>query len=263
MAKEFEALELNKTWAVVPLPTGKRALPCKWVYKVKYKSDGSLERFKAGLEEVFMKFPPGLTPHSPNYITAALNFKGYSHSLNDYSLFFKKLEGKITILAVYVDDILITWDDPIEHIHLKEFLNTEFKIKDLGQAHYFLGMEIIREQHGLILTQKRYTLDLLDEFAYFELKPAPPPLDPTRKLRADEDPTFYRCLLGKLNFLTHTRPDLSFAVQHLSQYMQAPRQSHLDVVFHCQRCLLDEPSLGLFMNSDQYLCLVAFCDSDW
>lgn len=111
-----------------------------------------------------------------------MQFKGYNASLNDYSLFFKHTGDLVSIVAVYVDDILITGNDVIEIQRLKDFLHVEFKIKDFGLLHYFLGMEILRDENGIIISQRKYILDLLAEFDISHLHSVSSPMDPSCKL---------------------------------------------------------------------------------
>uniref|UniRef100_A0A7C9CSR4 Reverse transcriptase Ty1/copia-type domain-containing protein n=1 Tax=Opuntia streptacantha TaxID=393608 RepID=A0A7C9CSR4_OPUST len=240
-------------------------------------------------EEIYMKVPAGIHTQVPRAVcklqkslyglkqasrqwyeklTQVLYSKGYKHSSNDYSLFYKKTGESHIFLAVYVDDILVTGDNDQEIQMLKAYLDATFKIKDLGAAHYFLGMELLPVRDGLVMTQRKFTKELLSEFRDAHMTPVVCPLDSTHKLLPDQgtllpDPAIYRRLVGKLNFLTHTRPDLAFAVQHLSQFMQQPRQPHLQAAYHVLRYLHGQPDLGILISNTAQYNLEAYCDSDW
>ncbi|XP_016570554.2 uncharacterized protein LOC107868382 [Capsicum annuum] len=149
----------------------------------------------------------------------ALHSRGYYHSLNDYFLFTRGSGSSLVLLTVYVDDIILTGTDLEEISNLKLFLHDQFKIKDLGLLHYFLGIEVFYSGSGILLHQSKFIHDLLKEYHCDTSSSLP-------------QPDKYRSLLGKFNFLTHTRPDMSFTVQHLSQFMQHPCVPHMKAVIH-------------------------------
>lgn len=127
----------------------------------------------------------------------------------------------MVFVRVYVDDVLFTGNDLTEIQMLKTFLHEQFKIKDLGRLHYFLGLEVLYRDGRILISQRKFVLDLLKEYDCLHSTSLSSPLDPTIKLKAKEgvplsDPTFYRQLVGKLNFLTNTRLDIAYGVQHLS-----------------------------------------------
>nr|XP_016480597.1 PREDICTED: uncharacterized mitochondrial protein AtMg00810-like [Nicotiana tabacum] len=215
-------------------------------------------------KEVYMKFPAGFPSPSPTHVC---RLKKSLYGLRQASRQCG-CGSSVSQVAVYIDDILLTGNNEQELTELKHFLDAEFKIKDLGHLSFFLVMEILQEPSGLLVSQRKCTFELLIEFSCLDLSPVTSPLDPSIKLFAGVGPpipdlSIYRRLHGKLNLLTHTRPDLSFAVQHLYQFMQDPRSPHLAAAMHCLRYLLKDPGLGLFMSSSPSFDLLAFCDSDW
>lgn len=117
---------------------------------------------------------------------------------------------------------------------LKARLHSLFGIKDLGLLHYFLGFEVSYVPDGITMTQKKFTNELLMDSGIQDDKSVCTPFPLNCKLAAYNgellpDATPYRVLLGKLNFLTNTRPDLSYAVRTLSQFMQQPRLPHFNM----------------------------------
>ena len=171
-------------------------------------------------------------------------------------------------LLVYVDDIIITGPSQ-QHINsLKQFLHSQFKLKDLGPLKYFLGIEIARSTAGIVFSQRNYTLQLLEDTSFLACKPTFVPMDSKLRLTAFDgdllsDPSSYRRLIGRLLYLTLSRPDISIAIHQLSQYVAQPRLPHQQAAHHLLRYLKHHPGQGLLFCSSSSLQLKAFSDADW
>ena len=129
-----------------------------------------------------------------------------------------------------MDVIVITRSDSIGILTLKSFLHNQFHTKDLGMLKYFLGIEVMRSKQGILLSQRKYVLDILSETGKLGAKPCSTPMVPnvqlTKKGELFEDPERYRRLVGKLNYLTITHPNIVYSVSVLSWYMSSPTVSH-------------------------------------
>ena len=138
------------------------------------------------------------------------------------------------MLIVYVDDIVITGSDSIGISSLKSFLQGQFHTKDLGILRYFLGVKVMRSEHGIFLSKKKYVLNLLSETGKLRAKPCSSPMAPslhlTREGKSFEDPDRYKRLAGKLNYFTVTFPDIAHSVTIVNQYMSALTVNHGVVV---------------------------------
>lgn len=168
----------------------------------------------------------------------------------------------------YVDDILITGSDSDLIHELQENLKTSFHMKDLGSLKYFLGLELHPTPSGILLNQQKYAQDLISLAGLESCNSVLTPLEVNLKLSKDEgellsDPSLYRQLVGSLNYLTITHPDISFAVQQVSQFMQAPRHLHLSVVRRIIRYLKSTSAHGLLYSTDSSLQLAGYSDPDW
>ncbi|KAJ9180876.1 hypothetical protein P3X46_009068, partial [Hevea brasiliensis] len=194
MKEEMEALDANGTWELLPLPTGKKAIGCKWVFTVKVNPDGSVARLKARLVAKGYAQTYGSLyglKQSPRAwfgrFSEAVQEFGMQKSKCDHSVFYRQSEAGLILLVVYVDDIVITGSDSAGISSLKTFLQTQFQTKDLGLLKYFLGIEVMRSKKGIFLSQRKYVLDLLIETGKFGAKPCSAPMTPTLQASRDSE----------------------------------------------------------------------------
>jgi len=164
--------------------------------------------------------------------------------------------------------MVVTGNDEKAINDLKTFLNSCFKIKDLGPLKYFLGIEVARSKTGITVCQRKYTLDILEEAGLLGAKPAKVPMEPDLVLTdtgsaALKDTTRYRHLVGKLIYLTISRPEITYSVNTLSQFMQEPKLHHLKTAHRLLHYLKAAPGQGLLFPSDSPLHLIGYCDADW
>lgn len=200
--------------------------------------------------------------------STTLKEAGFIQSAVDYSLFTSSHGSCFTAVLVYVDDVIITGNDNATISHLKSFLNSKFRIKDLGLLKYFLGIEVARSATGLFLSQRKYLLDILKDTGFLDSKPAPFPMEQHLRLVANDEaplinPESYRRLVGRLIYLTITWPDLTYSVHMLSQFMHKPGKSHLDAAHRVLRYLKGTPNHGFLLPSTCNLQLSAYSNSDW
>lgn len=240
-------------------------------------------------EEVYMEQPPGFVAQgesdrvcrlrkslyglkqSPRAwfgkFSQAIETWGMIKSEHDHSVFYRKSPSGIILLVVYVDDIVITGSDAAGIASLKLFIHTQFHTKDLGLLKYFLGVEVSRNKQGIYLSQRKYVLDLLTETGKLGAKPCSAPMTPNLHLTDEgtpfDNPERYRRLVGKLNYLTITRPDIAYSVSVVSRFMASPTMDHWTALEQILCYLKGTPGRGLLYTGHWHTRIECFSDADW
>ncbi|GJS23648.1 retrovirus-related pol polyprotein from transposon TNT 1-94 [Tanacetum coccineum] len=241
--QELATLHQTQTWDLVPLLVGKRAIGSRWVYKIKTKSDGSIERYKARLVA-----------------------KGYAQEYGmDYEETFAPVAKMTTVRTLIA---VASSHDCVGIESLKLELAHHFAMKDLGLLRYFLGIKVAYSPKGYLLSLSKYIGDLLHRARITDKMVEDIPIDAKAKYTPTDgdplpDPSLYRTIVGSLVYLTVTRPYISYAVHIMSQFVSAPTMVHWAVVLHILRYLRGTQFQTLLFPSTSALDLRAYCDSDW
>ncbi|RVW83831.1 Retrovirus-related Pol polyprotein from transposon RE1 [Vitis vinifera] len=212
-------------------------------------------------EEVYMEQPPGFVAQGESGLVCRLRRSLYGLKQSPRAWFSR-------FSSVVQEFGMLRSSDQDGIQKLKQHLFTHFQTKDLGKLKYFLGIEIAQSSSGVVLSQRKYALDILEETGMLDCKPVDTPMDPNVKLAPGQgeplgDPGRYRRLVGKLNYLTITRPDISFPVSVVSQFLQSPCDSHWDAVIRILRYIKSTPGQGVLYENRGHTQVVGYTDADW
>ncbi|GKC68087.1 ribonuclease H-like domain-containing protein [Tanacetum coccineum] len=255
MVDEYNALISNGTWALVPRPTNVNIIRSMWLFKHKFNPDGSLSRYKARLvANVYMHQPPEFVDYShPDYVchlqrslyglkqaprtwfqqfSSFITRVGFQHSKSDTSLFVYHKGLNVAYLLLYVDDIILTASSTALLQRIITLLHSEFAMSDLGSLNYFLGISVQRSKSGLFLSQSKFA----------------------------DDPTLYRSLACALQYLTFTRPDISYDVQQICLHMHDPRDLYFTALKRILRYVRGTIDHGLQLHASSTTQLTAVND---
>jgi hypothetical protein len=345
---EYQSLIENDTWELVDLPVNRKAVGCKWVFKVKHNAQGDVERFKGRLvakgysqrygidydetyspvvrlssvrtvlayavqkdmlvhqmdvvtaflngeldEEIYMEQPEGYVEPGQDDMVCKLKKSlyglkqsprcwnqtfvksveslGFEQSQADPCIFVKcHPGGELSIIAVYVDDLIIMTTTTEEMQGIKTSLSKNFKMKDLGSLHFCLGISVEQSEDGIKLSQKQYIEKLLERYGLQDAKPVSTPMDVNVKLVADDgqskpvDPVGYQSIVGSLLYAAvATRPDISQAVGVLSRFNSAPTEAHLTAAKRVLRYLKGTINLSLQYKKTENSDVTGYSDAGW
>ncbi|KAK4358263.1 hypothetical protein RND71_023873 [Anisodus tanguticus] len=344
MTDEYNALIDNKTWELVPRPSGINVIRSMWIFAHKENSDGSFARHKARLvgdgkthqvgidcgetfspvvkpatirtvlslalsktspihqlnvknaflhgdlkETVYMHQPLGFRdPNRPHRVcllkkslyglkqspqawyTRFADFVstiGFTHSRSDNSLFIYRPGLTLAYILLYVDDIILTASSDALRQSIMAMLSSEFAMKDLAPLSYFLGIVVKRHSDGLFLSQRKYAAEIIKRAGMSSCKSASTPVDTKPKLSAeagapDENPTRYRSFAGALQYLTFTKPDITYDVQQVCLFMHDPRVEHMNAIKRIIRYIQGTLDYGLHLYPSSTSALVSYTDAD-
>lgn len=198
-----------------------------------------------------------------NSILHGLQFKRCS---KEPSLYRKEHRGHLLVVAVYVDDLLVTGSHLDMIMEFKKEMANTFEMNDLGRLSYYLGIEVTQLGDSIVLNQQRYAEKIIEEAGMKGCNATLVPMDVGLKLSKAEkeqgiDEKMYRRNIGCLRYLIHTRPDLAYSVGVLSRYMHEPKQSHGGALKQVLRYLQGTKSHGLVFSRKNAEGLVGYSDS--
>jgi len=262
MEEEIKSLNDNQTWDLVPRPNEVKPISCKWIYKVKTRPDGSVERYKARLvarsfsqqmetfspvakittvrvllalaackswklwqmdvknaflhgeldKDIYMEQPRGFKSKiHPEYVCKLkkvlyvlkqapraqygkfgefLVHSSFKVVPSDSSIFVKTKDGRLAIVLVYVDDLIITGNYSKEIQSTRENLSVQFQMKEIGELKHFLGLKVQRTKEELFLGQQKYAKDLIQRYRMIDYKLVSTPMDLNVRLQEDKGRTW-------------------------------------------------------------------------
>ncbi|RVX19446.1 Retrovirus-related Pol polyprotein from transposon RE2 [Vitis vinifera] len=258
------------------LPIAIWKVSCRWVYTVKVGPDSQVDCLKARLvakgytqldiknaflhgdlaEEVYMEQPPGFVAQGESGLVCRLHRSLYGLKQSPQAW-----------LAVLVCCSGV-WHVPQLQQTIPFSIIITLRTKDLGKLKYFLGIKIAQSSSGVVLSQRKYALDILEETGILDCKPVDTLMDPNVKLIPGQgeplgDLERYRRLVGKLNYLTITRPDISFPVSVVSQFLQSPCDSHWDAEIRILRYIKSTSGQGVLYENRGHTQVVGYTDANW
>ncbi|GKE20349.1 ribonuclease H-like domain-containing protein [Tanacetum coccineum] len=271
---EYHALIKNKTWTLVPRLSNTNIVRCMWLFRVKYLADGTLSRYEARLVangstqlegvDVDETFSPVVKLGTIRTVLSLAASRHWPiHQLDVKNAF---LHGDLS-KTVYMHQLPGFWDYVHPDYQIVRSLHHEFAMTDLDPLNYFLGISVTRDSSRLFLSQKKYVVEIIDRAHMVNCNPSRTPIDTESKLGSDGDlvfdSTLYRSLVGSLQCLTFTRPDISYVVQQVCLYMHDPREPHFSALKWILRYLHGTLDYGLQLFSSFTTNLVAYSDADW
>ena len=203
-----------------------------------------------------------------NKFTNFLIEYGFRCSNADPSMFTFHCDGHTLVLLLHVDDVLLTGNSPELLEEFFRHLSQAFSMKDMGLLHYFLGIHVQQHPKGFSLNQTKYTEEILYEAGMSNANPMPMP-QPTRLDAAYHDkvffpePSYFRSLAGKLQYLTLTRPDIQFSFNFVCQRLHSPTMTDFQYLKRILHYVCGTSQYGLHLYKESSLDLNAYSDSDW